>query len=218
MSVIVMEMVWQADLPPNEKLVLLAYADHADHTGLDIYPSVDLISKKTGYSTRHVQRITRMLENQGLLVLDGHGPKGTNKWKIPAQDVAQGGDSHVSPGNDTHVTQGMTPLSPEPSFKPSLKIVEEVANPNIFTLYENNIGFISAMMADQLMDAEAEYPNDWFAPAIQEAVNNNARSWSYVKAILARWKRDGYMSDKRNKPGRGSSREEVYRAWLAEGE
>ena len=76
------------------------------------------------------------------------------------------------------------------------------------------------MMADQLKDAEAEYPHDWFAPAIQEAVNNNARSWSYVKAILARWKRDGYMSDnrKRKQAGRGSTREDVYRAWLAEGE
>jgi len=215
MSVIVMGMVWQADLPPNEKLVLLAYADHADHAGLDIYPSVELISKKTGYSTRHVQRITRMLENRGLLVLDGHGPKGTNKWKIPARD-----DSHVSPGNDTHVNREMTPKSPEPSFKPSLKTEEEVANPNIFILYENNIGLISAMMADQLKDAEAEYPHDWFAPAIQEAVNNNARSWSYVKAILKRWKRDGYMSDnrKRKKAGRGSTREDVYRAWLAKGE
>ena len=114
----------------------------------------------------------------------------------------------------------MHPHAPEPSFKPSLNTDEEVANPNIFILYENNIGLISAMIADQLKDAEAEYPNDWFAPAIQEAVNNNARSWSYVKAILARWKRDGYMSDnrKRKKAGRGSSREDVYRAWLAKGE
>jgi len=38
------------------------------------------------------------------------------------------------------------------------------------------------MMAEQLQDAAAESPHNWFAPAIQEAVNNNVRSWIYVKA------------------------------------
>jgi hypothetical protein len=51
------------------------------------------------------------------------------------------------------------PHAPEPPFKPSLKTDEEVANLDFFKLCENNIEFTSAMMADQLQDAEAEYPH-----------------------------------------------------------
>jgi hypothetical protein len=79
MSVQVMGLVWELDIPSNEKLVLLAYADHADHDGTGIYPVVPLVARKTGYSQREVQRRTRKLEARGLLVADGNGPHGTNK-------------------------------------------------------------------------------------------------------------------------------------------
>jgi hypothetical protein len=35
-----MSLVWATDLPPNEGLVLFAYADHADHEGGNIWPAV----------------------------------------------------------------------------------------------------------------------------------------------------------------------------------
>lgn len=63
--------------------------------------------------------------------------------------------------------------------------------PNIFALYERNIGAITPMMADALKDAEREYPHEWLEEAMRIAVENNARSWSYVQAILRRWQEDG---------------------------
>lgn len=62
---------------------------------------------------------------------------------------------------------------------------------NIFTLYERHIGAITPMMADALKEAEKEYPPDWLEDAIRIAVENNARSWAYVQAILKRWREGG---------------------------
>jgi hypothetical protein len=84
MSVKIMGLVWDLDISVidrEEKYVLLAYADHADHSGGNIYPSIDLICQKTGYKERAIQMITRSLVKKGFLVPDGKGPKGTNKWK-----------------------------------------------------------------------------------------------------------------------------------------
>ncbi len=85
MSVKIMGLVWEADLPHDEKYVLLAYADHADHQGRHIFPSVGLVAWKTGYSPRQIQRITRDLQNRGILVPDGVGPKGVNRFRIDVE-------------------------------------------------------------------------------------------------------------------------------------
>jgi DnaD/phage-associated family protein len=63
--------------------------------------------------------------------------------------------------------------------------------PNVFQLYEENIGPLTPMIADALKDAEATYPPVWIADAIALAVKNNKRSWKYAEAILKRWKEEG---------------------------
>jgi len=93
MSVKIMGMVWDLEIGHDEKLVLLAYADHASHDGTNIYPSVRTIAEKTNYSERSIQVITRKLEEQGILIEDGAGPRGTNKWKIPIS----GGEIRYTP-------------------------------------------------------------------------------------------------------------------------
>jgi DNA replication protein DnaD len=47
------------------------------------------------------------------------------------------------------------------------------------------------MMAEELREAEKEYPADWIADAFKIAVENNKRSWSYVRKILTRWQTEG---------------------------
>jgi DNA replication protein len=63
--------------------------------------------------------------------------------------------------------------------------------PNIFKLYEENIGPLTPMLADALKDAEQTYPEIWVAEAIEIAVTRNKRNWRYVEAILKRWKDEG---------------------------
>ena len=63
--------------------------------------------------------------------------------------------------------------------------------PNIFKLYEQNIGPLTPLIADTLRDAEATYPSAWIKEAIGIAIENNVRRWRYVETILARWKKEG---------------------------
>lgn len=71
---------------------------------------------------------------------------------------------------------------------------------NLFTWYEQNVGAITPIMADQLKQAEEDYAEEWIKEAFTIAVNNNARKWSYIKTILENWRVNGYKNNGREKP------------------
>jgi DnaD/phage-associated family protein len=66
-----------------------------------------------------------------------------------------------------------------------------VERPNIFVLYEQNIGPLTPLIADELRDAEQTYPIRWIEEGIELAVENNVRKWRYILAILERWRQEG---------------------------
>jgi len=70
-----------------------------------------------------------------------------------------------------------------------------VERPNLFQLYEENIGPLTPLIADALKDAEQTYPPAWIAEALEIAVKNNKRSWKYTEAILRRWKEEGHAQE-----------------------
>ncbi len=63
--------------------------------------------------------------------------------------------------------------------------------PNIFALYEDNVGTIGPMIAEELKAAEERYPWPWINEAFGIAVNQNKLSWRYISAILRRWAAEG---------------------------
>lgn len=65
------------------------------------------------------------------------------------------------------------------------------ARPNVFALYESNIGMLSPMIADELKAAEELYPTDWIEDAFREAALQNVRNWRYIVRILESWEREG---------------------------
>jgi DnaD/phage-associated family protein len=67
-----------------------------------------------------------------------------------------------------------------------------VERPNIFKLYEENVGPLTPLIADALKDAEKTYPPEWVVEALEIAVLKNKRNWKYVEAILRRWKEEGH--------------------------
>ncbi len=71
--------------------------------------------------------------------------------------------------------------------------------PNIYQIYEANIGPLTPLLAQILDDAEKEYSSDWIEEAIKMAVKKNIRNWNYVEAILRSWKEKGRgEKDQRN--------------------
>jgi DnaD/phage-associated family protein len=63
--------------------------------------------------------------------------------------------------------------------------------PNIFRLYEENVGLLTPLVVEELKDAERRYPGEWIEDAFREAVAYNRRSWRYVQRILQRWETEG---------------------------
>jgi len=63
--------------------------------------------------------------------------------------------------------------------------------PNVFVLYEQNIGLLTPMVAEELQEAERLYPDEWIEDAFREAVSLNKRNWRYIARILERWSSEG---------------------------
>jgi len=63
--------------------------------------------------------------------------------------------------------------------------------PNIFTLYEQNIGMLTPLIADELREAERHYPEAWIKEAFKESVTLKKRNWRYIARILERWSTEG---------------------------
>jgi DNA replication protein len=91
-----------------------------------------------------------------------------------------------------------------PAFRPPLRLRVITERPNVYTLYEQNIGLLTPILAERLQDAESRYPMQWLEDAFREAVTNNKRNWRYIERILERWEAEGKDSGKDRKyPGRG---------------
>jgi len=78
-----------------------------------------------------------------------------------------------------------------PSNQDRAVLIPASDRPNIYKLYESNIGPLTPIVADTLHEAEESYPIDWIEQAIQIAVQNNVRRWRYIEAILISWKERG---------------------------
>jgi len=79
--------------------------------------------------------------------------------------------------------------NPEEARPLPLRLQKE--RPNIFALYEQNIGPLTPILSETLQDAEAVYSAEWIEDAIRIAVTRNVRNWQYVEAILRSWKEKG---------------------------
>jgi DnaD/phage-associated family protein len=179
MSIKIMEQVWKLDLPQNEKLVLLAYADHADEHGRSVFPSIKYLMQKTGYSERSVQVITRKLQSRSLLKLEGRGPYGTNLWHVTLPEMGQpqppepneAGDAKTAPaesapaesapvqpaapGGAVGCAPGVQWAAPEPSLtasqpSESTTTTTAVETGAIFKAYQNEIGLITPLIAEKI--------------------------------------------------------------------
>lgn len=169
--------VWDLDLPRNKTIILLAMADHADHNGNNIFPSIGLIAWKTGYSESQTRRIIQTLVKDGILVKTIRPGKTTNyrvdlsagTMKKPYEnkkvdqnkpDPVHSDDTPIDPchNSDTPSTQ-MTPpvLSSDDTPTPSTQMTPE---PSFEPSFEPS-GEKSSIKAPEIIAAyKRAYPKD----------------------------------------------------------
>jgi DnaD/phage-associated family protein len=96
---------------------------------------------------------------------------------------------------------GLVAAEPEP---------EGAERPNIFELYEQNIGMLSPIIVEQLKEAERSYPEPWIEDAFRIAVDLNKRNWRYISRILERWDVEGKDDGEHRRHSEAESDPEEY--------
>jgi DnaD/phage-associated family protein len=94
------------------------------------------------------------------------------------------------------VVEGIERGEWRPGEDPHAPFDLSIERPNIYTLYEQNVGALTPLIAEKLRDMEETYPEAWVQEAVNIAVQQNKRSLAYVGAILERWQREGKQGEK----------------------
>jgi DnaD/phage-associated family protein len=200
---------------------LLPVIDDVGELRLTLYAFWALARKPA--ASRYL-RLAEMFDDRLLLNSFG-GPAAENEQRLTAaleRCVARGTLLRVRPSGEAEAEPLYLLNSPRGraaadglvrgEWKPgdeSAPVELMLDRPNIFNLYEQNIGPLTPMIAEHLREAEATFPADWIGEAIGIAVENNVRKWSYVQAILDGWQRQG----KDDREDRGDS-EKARRRYL----
>lgn len=140
MSNMVCGIVWQKDLTRPEKFILLAYADFADDFGGSIFPSVDYVAWKTGYTRRQVQRITLEMRKKGYITKIGlHDELYTTMYQINLDNLPQREEwvpkkhgANVTPVTSTTKEDG---VNVTPMTSTTKKVAEMSPDPLVDPLY-----------------------------------------------------------------------------------
>lgn len=193
MSVKISGLVWDSDLPRDEKFVALAYADHADHEGKNVFPGKKLVAKKTGYSRRSIEIITKQLLRDGVLVKEGLSDFGTINYRFDLKKLRGGEESS---GSEESGKKGAKNLRSNHHIEPSNRDIERHAE-KIYAVYPLKKGKPTALRAikkqlkkhtfAQLFRATRDFaaarngnlefcpnPSTWFN---QERFNDDPSTW-----------------------------------------
>jgi len=160
--------------------------------------SLALIDEDTEHAL--VQGLNRAVERGTLLYVQIENEEGLHDLYFLNSERGRQAQARVEAGE-----VGVVAVS-------GLEIATPAKRPNIFDLYEDNIGMISPIIADELKDAELTYHPEWIEDAIKIAVENNVRKWSYVRAVLERWATGG------REDSSGQVKESHSKAWYTDEE
>jgi len=174
MSYRLQPLIWNTDMKPSQRFVMLALVDYADDNGQNIYPSIETLSRKTGYSERNVQRILKSLEDEGLILIVGRSKYGTIRITLnlpaiqerkaveddtPTDDNLSQINDKMSQINDKmsqindKMSQSYDKMSPDPLLNPLINPLLDTVN-----THTRNENFENAEIADGTFQAEQRNP------------------------------------------------------------
>ena len=77
-----MAWAWKQPLPPTDKFILLALADHANDEDYTCWPSLKHLTKKTGFSRPTVWKTVDRLIALGIVARVGESASGSTRYQI----------------------------------------------------------------------------------------------------------------------------------------
>jgi phage replication O-like protein O len=181
----------KSDLKVLLVIIRNTFGYHRDRAEISTREMADI----TGLSISSIKPAADKLESMGLIEKITDGQKSITWRAVVASDSMIGtrkrkGVSTIGTAAIQPSVQGVSTIESQSGLNKD-KEKEINKNKNIYQLYTENIGELTAMMRDELVDAEKEFPQEWFEPAFLEAVKSNVRRWNYVRRILENWKTNG---------------------------
>lgn len=151
MSIKLMSVAWDLDIPATEKMVLLCLCDFASDGGGNCWPSVNTMAARCSTSGRTVQRAIRSLETRGIL--DTNQRMGTSStYRINLRQSVT--PDKMSPLTNT--TQTPDTVSPKPSRTTNNKNTKRASGipdgwrPDDFGSQSKCRGIVQAWSQDEL--------------------------------------------------------------------
>ncbi len=156
----------------------------------------------TWLTPRAIRHHIKELETLGLLIAGEYNRDTRDKTKwyridYAAIDELVTKSSHgLSSGGTPPAADGSMQAPPAVVALPETptKTTPEITlddRPEEFTEYESNIGMLTPVIAQNLLEAIKHYPKGWVSDAIKVAAENNARSWRYIEKVLENWQAHG---------------------------
>lgn len=140
--------------------------------------------------------VDRLADDGWLLVAAASGATGAHRWIWPNTPE---GRQHHERWRDGEAILPDAPLPLPAAAEPRR---------SAYALFEDNVGPLTPLIAEELAEAIERHGEPWVEDAIRLAVANNVRRWSYVRAILERWGREGRVDEvDRADSGRGRERD-----------
>ena len=130
LSIKVMSAVWELDLLPQDKFILLAFADHADDSGF-CYPSLYRICWKCGVSKDSVRRFLARMVFKGIIGIlqKGTGRGHTTRYRVCPEKgsnlqpfIPEKGSQPATQRVANRTVKGRTLTLPESSLEPSFNL------------------------------------------------------------------------------------------------
>lgn len=156
------------------------------------------------WSVMTIRRAIGRLEARGLLVTDNFNKKAIDQTKwyrinyeaLDALEEKEGYEQTMWSKRTAHLFKMNRPI---PETTPEITTTTTRVNtlPEIGEVYRDNIGEVTPIVFDELAAIAEAYSLEWFKAAVREAASCGKCNLKYIKAILNRWHREGFQSDKR---------------------
>lgn len=212
--------IWLDDKLTIMEKVLYAEIDSFCSKGRECFCSNAHFAKVLQVSERQVRRLLCSLEEKGVIsrrLVYKEGSKEVDKRylkAIPPEpfDTTPTDIDVRTPGEEIVRTPGEGNVRDTNSvFTNTNNTIEEEEEEagwqEVVKCYQNNIRPICGEIErDELLSLYQDYGKEWVIASIHESVKNDVRKRSYMKAVLERWKVDGFGVDSRKKNSQPSKK------------
>ena len=189
---IILRAVWLLERQRGYPRYISAEDLHRDRVLVGIFDGSDEIDRGLQAALEHGVLVEISIGGQVRLMLNTESAKRATLEPSLVQNVGNAVGEIEDNGWD------------EPARVPSVA--------DAFQAYEENIGSLSPMIRESILNSLEDFTDEDITQAIRIAVENESRSWSFVAGVLRRWARDGIPHDRT--AGAGSERERISQAEL----